>query len=708
MKNIFYGLLSLLLFHSLVVAQVITPEDVVMKGRTTLAPASLRQPVWIPSSSLWAWVDKDELFLIALNSDSAYAVLHLNDLNRAHFEQGLDSLKSFPLLNWTDGKQCWYQHAGNILAVELGTKSVSLKNSFDVKGEHTDIEPAYFSVAFTRANNLFVSSRGNELKVTSDTNPGIVNGQSVHRNEFGISKGTFWSPKGNLLAFYRMDESMVSTYPIMDLNNKPASASMIRYPMAGDSSHQVKIGVFSVLKQKTIWLATEGPADQYLTNVTWTPDEKYLFVAVLNRDQNHMKLQKFDANTGSLVVTVLEEKHNAYVEPQHGPLVLDASGNVFIWQSEKTGHNHLYLHDNGKEVRALTSGDWDVMEVIGLSDDKETLYLTGTAEDGLSRHLFKVSIREELFTQVTETPGTHLCKVNLNTGDFLDIYTALTVPRIISVCNPQGKTQKVLLKAGNPIEKYDACEVRLLKFYTEDSVALNARLILPSGFDSTLTYPVLVYVYGGPHAQMVTNSWLGGADLWLYSMAQRGFVVFTLDNRGSGNRGKQFEQYTFRNLGRAEAYDQGIGLDYLRQQKWTRPEEFYLFGWSFGGFMTIHMMTEYPEVFKKGVAGGPVCDWRMYEVMYTERYMDTPESNPEGYAASNLISRIGKLKGDLLVIHGTSDDVVLWQHSLALQQSAVKQGVILDYMAYPLHAHNVMGRDRAHLYKTVGRYLGVK
>lgn len=708
MKKLLLPFIGLFLTIGLLKAQIITPEEAVMKGRTILAPASFRQPAWIPSSSLWAWVDKDELYLLALDSDSAYTVLSLNDLNRAHQEQGLDSLKSFPFLNWTSGKQAWYQHAGSVLALELGSKSVSLKNSFDPKGEHTDIETNFYSVAFTRENNLFVSSRGTEIQITADKNSGIVNGQSVHRNEFGITKGTFWSPKGNLLAFYRMDETMVSTYPILDLTQIPANATMIRYPMAGDSSHQVKVGVFNILKQKTVWLATEGPADQYLTNVTWTPDEKFIFVAVLNRDQNHMKLQKFDANTGSLLATVLEEKHEAYVEPQHGPIFLEASGSRFIWQSERTGHNHLYLFETGKEEKVLTKGDWDVIEVIGLSDNQETLYLTSTGEDGLSRHLVKVSIQEELFNQITEKPGIHLCKVNLNTGDYLDFFTDLNTPRVISVCTPEGEEKKELLKSGNPIAKYDACEVRLLKFFTEDSVALNARLILPAEFDSTKTYPVLVYVYGGPHAQMVTNSWLGGADLWLYSMAQRGYVVFTLDNRGSGNRGKAFEQYTFRKLGDAEAYDQKLGIDYLKQQKWTRKDEFYVFGWSFGGFMTIHLMTQYPDIFAKGVAGGPVCDWRMYEIMYTERYMDTPQTNPDGYAASNLVSRIGKLKGDLMVIHGTSDDVVLWQHSLALQQSAVKQGVILDYMAYPLHAHNVMGKDRAHLHRTVGRYLGVK
>lgn len=695
----------LLVFQASLSAQVITPEEVVLKGRTTLAPATYRQPAWLPGTSLWAWVEGQSLYLLANGSDSAYVALTLDELNGMHQQQGLDSLKAFPLYNWKEGKQAWYFSGGNLVLFSLAEKNLTLKNTFDPKAANLDVETEFFSVAYTRDNNLYINSRGTEIPVTRDANPAIVNGQSVHRNEFGINKGTFWSPRGNLLAFYRMDESMVTEYPILDLEQTPAQSKNIRYPMAGDSSHQVKVGVFNVLKQKTTWLQVTGPADQYLTNITWTPDERFIWVAVLNRDQNHMQLQQFDAATGARVATILEEKHEAYVEPLHGPLFLRPDGSRFIWQSERTGHNHLYLYKGTEEPKALTQGDWDVLELLGTSTDGNKLYIWGATTTGMERHLWVADMEQDTFYQVTREPGTHQVKVNLQDGAYLDFFTSWSVPRIIRVCDNQGREVKELLKASNPIAAYDSCEVRRLTFITEDSVMLNARMILPFRFDSTRTYPVLVYVYGGPHAQMVTDSWLGGADLWLYSMAQRGYIVFTLDNRGSGNRGKEFEQYTFRKLGEAEAYDQMLGVNYLRNLSYVNSKEIQVFGWSFGGFMTINLMTRHPEMFQKGVAGGPVCDWRMYEVMYTERYMDTPEANPEGYAGANLLNRIGKLRGDLMLIHGTSDDVVLWQHSLALQQSAVQKGVILDYMSYPGHAHNVMGKDRIHLYKTVSRYL---
>jgi dipeptidyl-peptidase-4 len=706
MRKVFYFIICFGLLQAGLSAQVITAEEVVMKGRTSLAPATYRQPAWIPGTTLFTWVEGENLFLYSSGSDSAVKHFTLNQLNALHQEQGLDSVRSFPLFNWVEGKIGWYQSGGNIVVFDLAAQTISLRNTFDLKAENTDVEPTYYSVAFTRGNNLFVSTRGTEIQVSKEEKEGIVVGQSVHRNEFGITKGTYWSPKGNMLAYYRMDESMVTTYPILDLNSTPATTRTIRYPMAGDTSHQVKVGVFSVLKQKTVWLATSGPADQYYTNITWSPDERFVYLAVLNRDQNHLKLQKYDSNTGALLSTLLEEQHEAYVEPQHGPILLDPSGRRLIWQSERTGNNHLYLWEEGKELVTLTEGNWDVLEVTGVTTSGDQIYFQASGDDGMSRHLSRVSIDSGKVEKMTNESGTHYSKVNLNTGDYLDIFSSVEVPRTITLFSAEGK--KELMKAPNPLVKYDACEVRLLKFYTEDSVALNARMILPTRFDSSKTYPVLVYVYGGPHAQMVTDSWLGGADLWLYSMAQRGFIVFTLDNRGSGNRGKKFEQYTFRNLGEKEAEDQLIGVNYLKGLSYVDSKNLNVFGWSFGGFMTINLMTRYPGLFRKGVAGGPVCDWRMYEVMYTERYMDTPEKNPDGYASSNLMNRIGDLKGDLMLIHGTSDDVVLWQHSLLLQQNAVKKGIIMDYMSYPGHAHNVMGKDRAHLHRVVSRYFGLE
>lgn len=693
-----------LFLHPSLYSQKLSHEDVVIRGRTTLAPAGLPQSDWLPGENTLVWVDNNILMAIRPDQTEPDTLIHLDQLNALHTAQELDSLKRFPFCKWLKDKKGWYQHKGSVIVLDLNLQEISVRNTFDPKAENTDIESEFHSVAFTRGNNLFIANRGSEIQVTQDPDTGIVNGQSVHRSEFGIRKGTFWSPGGNALAFYRMDESMVTRYPVLNLETRPAGVQWIRYPMAGAVSHQVTVGVYHVLRRKTIFLKTEGPADQYLTNVSWSPDEKYIYIAVLNRDQNHMQLQQFDALTGEKMGTVMEEKSPQYVEPQNGITFL--SDGRWLWQSERSGHNHVYLYDKkGTLLRALTEGDWDVTELMGVSKDEKHVYCMGTQSHGLEQHVFKVAIDEESVIRLSSGSGIHACKVDFATGNFIDAYTSIEIPRETGMFDNEGKLIHMLKKAENPIQQFDACKVELITLFADDSTVLNARMILPFDFDSTKRYPVLVYLYGGPHAQLVTQSWLGGADLWLYSMAQKGYIVFTLDNRGSGNRGKAFEQATFRNLGITEGEDQMKGVQFLKSLAYTDPEAFYIFGWSFGGYMTLHMMTEYPEVFRAGVAGGPVCDWSMYEVMYTERYMDTPQTNPEGFAKSNIGERIGKLKGDVLLIHGTSDDVVVWQHSLDLMQKAVKQKVLLDYSVYPGHFHNVSGRDRVHMYDAIVRYF---
>lgn len=698
-----WGLLSLLLCTSLY-GQKLSHEDVVLRGRTTLAPAGLQQADWLPGENTLTWIENNVLMAIRSDQTEPDTLIHLDRLNALHVAQELDSLKRFPMCKWLKNKKGWYQHKGSVILLDLNLQEISVRNSYDAKGENIDIEPEFHSVAFTRGNNLFIANRGSEIQITHDPDSGIVNGQSVHRSEFGIRKGTFWSPGGNALAFYRMDESMVTQYPVLNLETRPAGVQWIRYPMAGAVSHQVSVGVYHILRRKTIFLKIKGPADQYLTNVCWSPDEKYIYIAVLNRDQNHMQLQQFDALTGEMMGILLEEKSQQYVEPQHGITFLQDGR--WIWQSERTGHNHLYLYDkNGTLLRALTEGDWDITNLWGPSEDEKHLYCMGTQNNGLEQHLFKVAIDEISVTRLSSGSGIHTCKVDTKTGNFMDAYTSLEIPKETGMFDADGKLIHMLKKSENPIQQFDACKVELITLYAEDSTVLNARMILPFDFDSTKRYPVLVYLYGGPHAQLVTKSWLGGSDLWLYAMAQKGYIVFTLDNRGSGNRGKTFEQATFRNLGITEGEDQMKGVEYLKSLAYTDPEAFYIFGWSFGGYMTLHMMTQYPEVFRAGVAGGPVCDWSMYEVMYTERYMDTPEANSEGYDKTNIGNRIGKLKGNVLLIHGTSDDVVVWQHSLDLMQKAVKQKVLLDYSVYPGHFHNVSGRDRVHMYDAIVRYF---
>jgi dipeptidyl-peptidase-4 len=306
---------------------------------------------------------------------------------------------------------------------------------------------------------------------------------------------------------------------------------------------------------------------------------------------------------------------------------------------------------------------------------------------------------------VSGKSGTHNIIHSEDYKYFIDVVSDTTTPRKYQVLDSKGKIRQILLESGNPLSEYDLGKYEIFELSANDGTPLYARKILPPGFDPSKKYPVIVYVYGGPHAQLITNSWMGGARLFLYYLAQQGYIIFTVDNRGSANRGLEFEQAVFRNMGTLEVEDQMTGVEYLRSLPYVDADRIGVHGWSYGGFMTISLMLKQPEDFKVGVCGGPVTDWKYYEVMYGERYMDTPETNPDGYESSSLLDKAGNLQGKLLIIHGTDDPVVVWQHSLDLIDAFIKEGIQVDYFVYPGHGHGVGGKDRVHLNTKMSEYF---
>jgi dipeptidyl-peptidase 4 len=691
--------------------QNLTIEDVVLKGKSTLAPEKLNQLAWIPNTSEYFFTGKEnseEILFTESPGKEKKKVISLSELNgKLKSLQDDKPLTRFPLIKWQSSSVFYFLKENRLYSYSRETSTLTGVLSADKDAENTDIEEHTLSIAFTIRNNLFIADRQRGmLRVTDERNPGIVCGQSVHRNEFGISKGTFWSPRGTMLAFYRMDETMVTDYPVLNLEKKPGQGENIKYPMAGMTSHQVTIGVFNTKTGAVTYLKTPGPDDHYLTNITWSPDESHIYVAELNRGQNHMKLNVYESSGGKFVKTLFEEKHEKYVEPEHGPVFLPGNPSQFLWFSEKDGFNHLYLYDSKTEsLRQLTKGKWVVTDLLGFNERGNVFYFTSTKESPIERHVYSYDLGKNQITLLTKQPGVHTAQFNSQGNLFIDSFSSQSVPRIISVNDPKGTLKKTLLTASNPLKDFQMGEMKIFTLKAEDSTDLYCRLILPPGFNPDRKYPVFVYLYGGPHAQMVLNSWLGGADLWLHYMAQQGYVVFTLDNRGSANRGLAFEQAIFRKLGHPEVSDQLRGISYLKSQRYVDTNRMALHGWSYGGFMTTTIMTRYPGLFRAAVAGGPVIDWKYYEVMYTERYMDTPSENPEGYESANLLKSAANLKGRLMLIHGTSDDVVVWQHSLMFLKKCVDSGIPLDYFVYPGHKHNVTGPDRVHLLKKITEYF---
>ena len=691
---------------------LLTMEEAILGSRVNLKIENISGLQWQGDTDKLCWVDSLDggygLLSAAAENKKPTMLLSLDSLNRLLENYGGDKLKRFPNVHWIDGDRIWFTNKNKILTYQLSTATIALPNRIDESAANRDIQKKSFRTAFVKGQNLFIAYDKNQtVQITHDTTPGISNGNNtVHRNEFGIYKGTFWSPQGNYLAYYHLDRRMVSEFPLVDLDTRPAKVRNIRYPMTGMTSEQVQIAVYNLKTGSTVYLQTGQPADQYLPQVTWGPDEKYIYVVHLNRDQNHLRLIQYDASTGLPLKTLFEEKNPHWVEPEHGPIFIPGQNDRFLWFSKRDGFNQLFLYNtNGKLIRKLTETDWDVTGFLSFDKKGKFAFISGSSSDGMERHIYRVKLRSGKLDKLTSDPGIHRALFSKSGAYFIDRFSSHSVPRKIDIIKTSGGRVQTLLEAPNPLKKYKLGTVQFLKLKNKNGDKLNARMILPIHFDASKKYPVIVYVYGGPHGQMISDSWISGWRLWFQYMAEHGYIVFTLDNRGTNNRGLAFEQAVHRRLGTLEVEDQMVGVNYLKSLAYVDTSRIGVHGWSYGGFMTISMMTRNPGVFKVGVAGGPVIDWRYYEVMYGERYMDTPQSNYEGYETASLFNYIDNLDGNLLIIHGAVDPTVVWQNSLLYLRKAIDAGKQPDYFVYPGDEHNMRGKDRLHLYQKITDYF---
>lgn len=689
--------------------KLLTIQEAISKGRTTLAPKRLQGISFVTGTDKFAYIDNNVVKLGDNTTGKTKEVLSLKDLNASLKSLQRDTLASIAALTWKNANQFYFSNKKGEWIYSLDKKNIT---ESDRKEEETGMEsyekePVTGAITYCKNYNLFVSKDGKETQVTTDGSYEIVyTGKNVHQNEFGISKGTFWSPKGNYLAFYRMDQSDVTDYPIIDWTTHPAKNVNIKYPMAGNKSHHVTLGIHNMQSNKTHYIKTEGPKEQYLTNIAWSPDEKYVYIAILSRDQNHMKLNEYDVTSGNFVRTLFEEHDEKYTEPLHPMLFVKNNPSQFIWQSRKDGYNHFYLYNiNGTLIKQLTKGNWEVKAENGFDAKGERLFFHANEQSPVNQDFYSVNLKTGEQKRLTYGNGFHICSVDQKGNYIIDNFSSSIIPREYNIINANTKKATNIFKAENPVKEYKLGSWNLFTIKNEEGTDLYCRLFRPVNFDSTKKYPVLVYLYNGPHSQMVTNTWMAGGELWYQYMAEKGFMVFTLDGRGTSYRGKAFEQATHRQLGTKEMEDQLKGVEYLKSLPYVDAERIGVHGWSYGGFMTTSLMTRHPGVFKVGAAGGPVIDWTYYEIMYTERYMDSPQDNKEGYEKNNLLNYTDKLKGKLLMIHGAQDPVVVWQHSILYQKKAVDKGVQLDYYVYPGHEHNVLGKDRSHLMEKITNYF---
>ncbi|MCW5900628.1 MAG: DPP IV N-terminal domain-containing protein [Flavobacteriales bacterium] len=704
---------TLLVSLPIAAQQQLTLRDAILKAGTDLAPQRIKGLQWIKDADSYSFVDGDALKAGFIGKRMDETIVDLATLNAA-----LDDtvkLRAIPAVEWESADRFRFMHRNGVHVFDRGKGDLEKRLVLPEGAERLDTEERSGRVAFTLGEDMHIAFPGGETRrVTHDGTDGIVNGRSVHREEYGITKGTFWAPGGERIAFYRMDESMVALYQLEDLATKPSTFTPLRYPMAGQTSHHVSVGVHDVRSGRTVFLKHAGAPDDYLTNISWSPDGRHVHVTHLDRKTENLRLVRYDATTGDALATLHNEQDKKYLEPQHPGHFLEGRAGHYLWWSQSDGWWHLYLrHVQRGAVRQLTRGRWVVKDVLGLDPKESTAWVSGTGEidpmdpkGAMETHLYRVDLLSGKTQRLTNEPGTHRGQLSSDGRYLIDQWSSLTIPgRTVIRDARTGEVMKNLLDAPDPLKDHVVGTVESLTIPGENGAMLNARLIKPSHFQPRNRYPVLIYVYNGPHVRLVGNSFLGAAPLWMLEAAERGYIVWTLDGHGSADRGRDFEQAIHRQLGITEVKDQMHGVAWLEKQPFVDPERIAVHGWSYGGHMTTAMLLRHPGRFKVGVAGGPVMDWTLYEVMYTERYMDTPEENPEGYAATALPPLAGQLQDDLLLISGVRDDVVLPQHSLSLIKACVDAGVQLDYFAYPGHGHNVRGKDRLHLMEKVLRHI---
>lgn len=703
MKTLYIAALCLLVsVGALAQKSRLTIEESVLGQFRQFAPENRSGLEFLPGSEKYVFVKDNNLMIGDVKGKETIWLT----LEQFKAFTGGPAVEAMPRFTWTSENNAYFQHADTYFYhVDFKAKKITKGAMAIGDGEVSDYHAASTNYAYNLKNDLLISVKGNTHQITKNKE-GVVSGQSISRNEYGIEKGTFWSTNGDYLAFYEKDESNVTFYPLTNYKTEPATIRNIRYPMAGDASEIVRVGVYDVANKKTVYLnIADSESDQYYaTNLAWSPDNT-LYIVWMNRQTTELRLIAYDIKTGKKRAELFTEKDDKWVEPVKPITFIPNQPNQFLWYSYRDGFHQWYKYDTSGKLLGKMNVTFEMTDFLGFDTKNEYFFAMGTGENPTEMHAYRVKLADMTAQKITSIPGVHHVSISGSGKFMLDTYSSITIPNKIDLTLIGGKNVANLLTAKDPLESKTIGTTEIFDIKAEDGTALWCRLIKPSHFDPKKKYPVVVYVYNGPHVQLVNNSYLGGASLWMHYLAEEGYLVFTVDGRGSMNRGKAFEQAIHRQLGSAEIADQLSGVNWLKKQPFVDPNRLGVHGWSFGGFMTTGLMLRTPNIFKVGVAGGPVIDWTLYEVMYTERYMDMPQENEEGYKTADLTQYVKNLNGKLLMIHGADDDVVVMQHNIKFLKTCIDNGKQVDFFVYPGHPHNVRGKDRVHLMTKVIDYF---
>ena len=590
-----------------------------------------------------------------------------------------------------DGASILFQ--GPTALAWLDLKTQTRRTLVSGKATLTDpkISPDGRYVSFVREHNLWIVgvADGNEAAVTEGGTEEIRKGELdwVYPEELDIKTAYWWSPDSSAIAYLEMDERKVSQYPLVDFSSPTGDADMERYPVAGGANPTVRVFVVSLNGGEHRMMDTGAETDIYIPRVNWLTDSKQLAIQRLNRAQTKLDLLIADTAIGK-TRTVLTENDPNWINVSDDLYFLK-DGKRFLWSSERSGYRHLYLFEiTGKQVAQLTQGDWEVSTIDAVDEAKALVYFTATEKSPLERQLYRVALDGTGFTRVTKDAGTHAAVFAPNAAAFYDTYSNAATPQRQGLYRADGlRIAAINENKVAELGDYHLSPMEFLTVKSRDGVLLNASIIKPPDFNPQKKYPVLVFTYGGPHAQVVRNAWSGNNFLWHQLMAQKGYIIFSLDNRGSAGRGHAFETPLHFRMGAQELFDQRDGVRYLKSLPYVDSTRIGIWGWSYGGHMTLHAMFGAGDDFKAGFAGGPVTDWRYYDTIYTERYLGLPQKNEKGYRDSSPVKYAAQLRGRLLIAHGTGDDNVHYANTLSVIDKLIEAGKYVEVLAFPGRGH---------------------
>lgn len=648
---------------------------------------------------LWEYhIESGETRLLFDSDDLHTGQEKLSDEEKARRERMRLSGSGIVSYEWSkDGTALLFPLAGDVYYYKMGDKKA--RKIINTPEFETDIRfsPKAMQISFIREQNIFILNieSGKETQLTHDGKGTIKNGMAefVAQEEMGRMTGYWWSNDESKIAFTRVDEAPVEEVTRAEIYADDIKLVKQRYPFAGKANVKIELAVIALDSKQVKWVDLGLNKDIYLPRVKWTNDSSQLSYQWQSRDQKELVLKRFDWNTQKNE-TLLKETSDTWVN-LNDDLYYLKNGNI-IWASEKDGYKHLYLHNkNGKVIRQLTKGDWVVDSIVNVDEDSGLIYFSGRKDTPLEKQLYSVSIKTSEIKKISYRSGTHSIRFSKDSKIYIDNFSSTTTPPQVSLHDITGRRLAWLsenkIDKKHPIFEYknELIDPEFGTFTTQDNALLYYRLYKPANFNPAKKYPVMVYLYGGPHAQMVTNKW---GNFFLQYMAQQGYAVFTVDNRGSNFRGKKFEDSLYRAMGSLEVEDQINGVKFLHSLAWVDKDKIGVHGHSYGGYMTLMTMFKAGEYFKAGVAGAPVTDWSLYDTHYTERYMGTPEKDSQAYKDSSVFPYATQLKNPLLIYHGMADDNVLFKNSTKLYKLLQDNNIPFSMMDYPGKKHSIRGK----------------